>query len=94
MLLLLGGNLLQSARSAVTGVPPPGSKELRILDGMSGVLRPQRLALLLGPPGSGKTTLLRALAGQNLRDKSLKVGAPWLSFIFIVSGQNFAGQVT
>ena len=47
---------------------------MHILDGASGILRPRRLSLLLGPPGSGKTSLLKALAGRNLRDKSLKVG--------------------
>ncbi|KAJ1264617.1 hypothetical protein BS78_08G013200 [Paspalum vaginatum] len=36
----------------------------RILDGVSGVLKPARLTLLLGPPGCGKTTLLKALAGK------------------------------
>ena len=35
-----------------------------ILHGVSGVLLPGRLALLLGPPGSSKSTLLRALAGK------------------------------
>ncbi|KAK9141567.1 hypothetical protein Syun_010967 [Stephania yunnanensis] len=35
-----------------------------ILDDISGVIRPSRLTLLLGPPSSGKTTLLLALAGR------------------------------
>eukprot|EP00878_Enallax_costatus_P004873 GHUV01005127.1.p1 GENE.GHUV01005127.1~~GHUV01005127.1.p1 ORF type:complete len:323 (+),score=94.08 GHUV01005127.1:294-1262(+) len=35
-----------------------------ILQGVSGVLKPGRLTLLLGPPGSGKTVLLKALAGN------------------------------
>ena len=34
-----------------------------ILAGVSGVLKPGRFTLLLGPPGSGKTTLLKTLAG-------------------------------
>jgi ABC-type multidrug transport system ATPase subunit len=38
--------------------------KLTILDGISGVIRPSRLTLLLGPPSSGKTTLLLALAGR------------------------------
>ncbi|XP_059635000.1 ABC transporter G family member 32 [Cornus florida] len=39
-------------------------KKLSILDDVSGVIRPSRLTLLLGPPSSGKTTLLLALAGR------------------------------
>ncbi|CAH9074142.1 unnamed protein product [Cuscuta europaea] len=39
-------------------------KRLSILNNISGVLRPSRLTLLLGPPSSGKTTLLLALAGR------------------------------
>ena len=35
-----------------------------VLDGISGVISPGRLTLLLGPPGSGKSTLLQALAGK------------------------------
>lgn len=38
--------------------------ELKILDGLSGVLRPGRMTLLLGPPACGKSTLLRVLAGR------------------------------
>ncbi|GLT70614.1 hypothetical protein SLA2020_426820 [Shorea laevis] len=37
--------------------------KLTILDDVSGIIRPSRLTLLLGPPSSGKTTLLLALAG-------------------------------
>ncbi|KAL9227633.1 hypothetical protein vseg_003301 [Gypsophila vaccaria] len=46
-------------------------KSIRIFHGISGVVKPKRLTLLLGPPGCGKTTLLLALAGK--LDKSLKV---------------------
>lgn len=38
--------------------------KLTILDDVSGIIRPSRLTLLLGPPSSGKTTLLLALAGR------------------------------
>ncbi|XP_016442240.1 ABC transporter G family member 32 isoform X2 [Nicotiana tabacum] len=38
--------------------------KLTILDDISGIIRPSRLTLLLGPPSSGKTTLLLALAGR------------------------------
>ncbi|PIN11340.1 Pleiotropic drug resistance proteins (PDR1-15), ABC superfamily [Handroanthus impetiginosus] len=39
-------------------------RKLTILDNISGIVRPGRLTLLLGPPSSGKTTLLLALAGR------------------------------
>ncbi|XP_050231595.1 pleiotropic drug resistance protein 1-like [Mercurialis annua] len=39
-------------------------KRLSILENVSGIVRPKRLTLLLGPPSSGKTTLLLALAGK------------------------------
>ncbi|XP_065851098.1 ABC transporter G family member 32 isoform X2 [Euphorbia lathyris] len=38
--------------------------KLTILDNISGIIRPSRLTLLMGPPSSGKTTLLLALAGR------------------------------
>ncbi|CAN6841903.1 unnamed protein product [Brassica oleracea] len=38
--------------------------KLTILDNVSGIIRPSRLTLLLGPPSSGKTTLLLSLAGR------------------------------
>lgn len=46
-------------------------KRLQILKDVSGVIRPSRMTLLLGPPASGKTTLLLALAGK--LDPSLEV---------------------
>ncbi|MFS7986455.1 putative ABC-type sulfate transporter [Helianthus anomalus] len=53
----------------------PGLKSKRakitILNDVSGVIKPGRMTLLLGPPGCGKTTLLKALSG-NL-DKPLKI---------------------
>ena len=46
-------------------------RPLRILKDVSGVVRPSRMTLLLGPPACGKTTLLLALAGK--LDPSLEV---------------------
>lgn len=45
---------------------------IRILNGVSGIVKPSQLTLLLGPPGCGKTTLLKALSGK-LINSSLKV---------------------
>ncbi|CAI0395153.1 unnamed protein product [Linum tenue] len=49
----------------------PRKAELQIIHNVSGVIKPGRLTLLLGPPGCGKTSLLKALSG-NL-SPSLKV---------------------
>ncbi|XP_027364375.1 pleiotropic drug resistance protein 2-like [Abrus precatorius] len=43
---------------------------VKILEDVSGIVKPSRMTLLLGPPGSGKTTLLQALAGK--MDKDLR----------------------
>ncbi|CAN8270209.1 unnamed protein product [Cochlearia groenlandica] len=45
--------------------------KLTILKDASGIIKPSRMTLLLGPPSSGKTTLLLALAGK--LDPTLKV---------------------
>ncbi|KAJ0007311.1 hypothetical protein Pint_29980 [Pistacia integerrima] len=45
-------------------------KQLKVLQDVSGIIKPGRMTLLLGPPASGKTTLLLALAGK--LDSSLK----------------------
>ncbi|CAI8614414.1 unnamed protein product [Vicia faba] len=45
-------------------VLPSRKQHLSILKDVSGIIKPSRLTLLLGPPSSGKTTLLLALAGK------------------------------
>ncbi|CAN4097540.1 unnamed protein product [Withania somnifera] len=50
---------------------PNRKRQFPILHEVSGILKPGRMILLLGPPGSGKTTLLLALAGK--LDRDLKV---------------------
>ncbi|WJX84449.1 hypothetical protein P8452_67025 [Trifolium repens] len=45
-------------------VLPSRKQHLNILRNVSGIIKPSRMALLLGPPSSGKTTLLLALAGK------------------------------
>ncbi|KAF1858637.1 hypothetical protein Lal_00044670 [Lupinus albus] len=47
---------------------PSLKKPLHILQNVSGIIKPRRMTLLLGPPGSGKTTLLLALAGKLGKD--------------------------
>ncbi|PKA51611.1 Putative pleiotropic drug resistance protein 7 [Apostasia shenzhenica] len=45
-------------------IVPSGKRPISILHDITGVVRPCRMTLLLGPPGSGKTTLLLALSGK------------------------------
>ncbi|XP_023771181.1 ABC transporter G family member 29 [Lactuca sativa] len=69
----LGNTLRNIAESALTflGIRLSKSTKLTILSDASGIIKPSRMTLLLGPPSSGKTTLLQALAGK--LDSSLKV---------------------
>ncbi|XP_012076649.3 pleiotropic drug resistance protein 1 [Jatropha curcas] len=47
---------------------PSRKISLPILQDVSGIIKPRRMTLLLGPPSSGKTTLLLALAGKLSKD--------------------------
>uniref|UniRef100_A0A7N2LHE1 ABC transporter domain-containing protein n=1 Tax=Quercus lobata TaxID=97700 RepID=A0A7N2LHE1_QUELO len=49
---------------------PSKKRAVKILRDVSGIVKPSRMTLLLGPPGSGKTALLQTLAGK--RDKDLR----------------------
>ncbi|KAK9281909.1 hypothetical protein L1049_004817 [Liquidambar formosana] len=63
-------NIAESALGLL-GIRLAKRTKLTILKDASGIVKPSRMALLLGPPSSGKTTLLLALAGK--LDPSLKV---------------------
>ncbi|KAG0455937.1 hypothetical protein HPP92_023725 [Vanilla planifolia] len=63
-------NIIDNALEAI-GIRLTKRATLNILNDVSGIIKPSRMTLLLGPPGSGKTTLLLALAGK--LDPSLKV---------------------
>ncbi|KAH9766498.1 ABC transporter G family member 37 [Citrus sinensis] len=66
-------NSLMSSFSVFKKLIPSKSlaAKISILKDVSGIIKPSRLTLLLGPPSSGKTTLLLALAGK--LDYTLKV---------------------
>ncbi|KAI3981952.1 hypothetical protein MKX01_018858 [Papaver californicum] len=69
--------LLNSTVNVIEGflsflhILPNQKKPFSILNDISGIIKPKRMTLLLGPPSSGKTTMLLALAGK--LDKDLKV---------------------
>ncbi|XP_022962387.1 ABC transporter G family member 35-like [Cucurbita moschata] len=64
-------DVVESALSLI-GINLAKTAKFTILKDVSGIVKPSRMSLLLGPPSSGKTTLLLALAGrldQNLKAK-------------------------
>ncbi|GAB2273767.1 transcription factor [Dionaea muscipula] len=63
-------NIAESILDTI-GIRMTEKMKLNILNNISGILKPSRMALLLGPPSSGKTTLLLALAGR--LNQTLKV---------------------
>ncbi|GLJ45897.1 hypothetical protein SUGI_0966190 [Cryptomeria japonica] len=56
-------NMLEDVLGSL-GLCKTKKKTLRILRNVSGIIKPGRMTLLLGPPSSGKTTLLLGLAGK------------------------------
>ncbi|MBA0861360.1 hypothetical protein Goshw_027169 [Gossypium schwendimanii] len=66
-------NTITTVFSALTKVSRCKSQsyKIKILKDISGIIKPSRMTLLLGPPGCGKTTLLQALSGK--LNPSLKV---------------------
>ncbi|KAG2674487.1 hypothetical protein I3843_13G123100 [Carya illinoinensis] len=62
--------LLNSSLNAIQGVlgkiglSPSKKRVVKILKDVTGIVKPSRMTLLLGPPASGKTTLLQALSGK------------------------------
>ncbi|CAM8963879.1 unnamed protein product [Rhodiola kirilowii] len=49
---------------------PSKKTVIKIMHDVSGIVKPSRMVLVLGPPGSGKTTFLQSLAGE--MDKDLR----------------------
>lgn len=47
--------------------------KVKILDKVSGVLKPGRLTLVLGPPGAGKSVLLQTLSGRMRKGRHLRI---------------------
>lgn len=60
-------NAIEFALSMI-GLSPSKKRVVKVLQDVSGIIKPSRLALLLGPPASGKTTFLKALAGKANKD--------------------------
>uniref|UniRef100_F6HZE6 ABC transporter domain-containing protein n=1 Tax=Vitis vinifera TaxID=29760 RepID=F6HZE6_VITVI len=58
---------------------------IKILKDVSGIIKPSRMTLLLGPPGCGKTTLLLALAGRLKQPLKTQSQSLFCSIIFSFS---------
>ncbi|GJS20326.1 putative reverse transcriptase domain-containing protein [Tanacetum coccineum] len=63
-------DLLEGLLSALH-LLPNSKRHITILDDVSGVIKPKRMTLLLGPPSSGKTTLLLSLAGKLAKELTI-----------------------
>ncbi|PAN14215.1 hypothetical protein PAHAL_2G391800 [Panicum hallii] len=67
--------LLNAAINVVEGLisrfGTSNKRTIKILKDVSGIIKPSRMTLLLGPPSSGKSTFMQALTGKHA--KNLKV---------------------
>ncbi|KAE8690066.1 Pleiotropic drug resistance protein 2 [Hibiscus syriacus] len=64
-------NVTLNAIESILGLvrlAPSKKRKNQILKDVSGIVKPSRMTLLLGPPGAGKSTLLMALTGKLDRD--------------------------
>jgi len=52
-------------------VERPGFRRKHVLKDITGIVRPSRLTLVIGPPGCGKTSYLKALAGHLHRQRGV-----------------------
>ncbi|KAK2452959.1 pleiotropic drug resistance protein [Trifolium repens] len=97
-------NVLEGFLNYLHIIPSP-KKPLHILQNVSGIIKPQRMTLLLGPPGSGKTTLLLALAGKLANDlkksgrvtyngEGLEEFVPQRTSAYISQYDNHIGEMT
>ncbi|KAG5237170.1 pleiotropic drug resistance protein [Salix suchowensis] len=68
---VVDGKPLPTIWNSIATFLSPRETKISILKDVSGIIKPSRLTLLLGPPGCGKTTLLLALSGR--LDQSLKL---------------------
>ncbi|KAH7547346.1 hypothetical protein FEM48_Zijuj01G0300000 [Ziziphus jujuba var. spinosa] len=74
---------------------PSRKKHISILHDVSGVIKPSRMTLLLGPPSSGKTTFLLALAGKlDPELKGMKEFVPQRTAAYISQHDVHIGEMT